>query len=998
MKPNPRIHLHTLSTLAAFVVCVTGLHAGSINTTFSFQQGDLRQDGTLFGSGDTYAGVVDGHITDNTATSARTTGVTATLGNQFRSGSPNGQQLCGLFSYDLSELNTFIAANTSSSSSVTVTSVSFKVISASAASGSAMTLNLYGTDPFTAAGCTWSNFTTATPWTTPYQNIVNNTVAYGFTGGPTALTSSLGGTNPTTGTAGAGGTPAGTTLTWGSSFNFISAISDSLARPDKTLYLTARGSFFSNSDNRVNIHTSPATTVDNRPELLISLAINTFSDWTGASNASWATAGNWTNAPATGDNVRFNASSTANLNTVLDQDFSLNGIALVDPTGPVSIGGTNILTLGAGGLDLSAATQDLSITAPLVLGAAQNWNLAASRTLSVSSAVTGTGDLTIVGAGGVTLGAANMLPNGASAGNLNVSGNLDLNGFTQSVNALTGNGIVDNKGAGAVVLTIGNNDASGSFTGTLQDTGGALSVVKTGTGALTLTGANDFSGGFTNNGSGNVTPNNSLAFGTGPVVSNAGTLYATATTTFANALTLNSSNLRIGGGNNRLLTWSGPVSVTANSSLLSDGGTAGVTVSGDVTLSSGATLSSAAGGTAHTISGAIGGTGSLTVSSGTLILNGVGSYNGPTLMNAGTLRLDPNGTIPDASDLTINGTGNFVVRNTVSWVYDGVISGDGTGQINLNTGTNATLAGDISGVVNINANNAGTDLTISGDISGATNVTVQSGVDGSGVGAILRLGGANSYTGTTTVNRGSLVLAASNVLPDLTPVAIGNATLDAATHTDIAGTLDPTSTATIHLGAGATLAFADSSAVDWTDGTLTITGTFVPGNLGSLRFGTNSAGLTDDQLLKITADGFTGFDLDANGYLTATAAGSPYDTWKAQITNGQDLRTDDADGDGFNNLQEFLLGTSPIAGNGSLVTTTTGSGNLTLRWLQRETGATYVLQQSTTLGIGSWSPVVSPTPAMDGDQTGVPTDYDRYTVTLPTGGGSLFFRVEGVEN
>ena len=36
------------------------------------------------------------------------------------------------------------------------------------------------------------------------------------------------------------------------------------------------------------------------------------------------------------------------------------------------------------------------------------------------------------------------------------------------------------------------------------------------------------------------------------------------------------------------------------------------------------------------------------------------------------------------------------------------------------------------------------------------------------------------------------------------------------------------------------------------------------------------------------------------------STGSPYDTWKSQITNGLDLRTDDADGDGFNNLQEFL--------------------------------------------------------------------------------------------
>ena len=132
--------------------------------------------------------------------------------------------------------------------------------------------------------------------------------------------------------------------------------------------------------------------------------------------------------------------------------------------------------------------------------------------------------------------------------------------------------------------------------------------------------------------------------------------------------------------------------------------------------------------------------------------------------------------------------------------------------------------------------------------------------------------------------------------------------------------------------------------------------------------------------------------------LVATAVGSPYDTWKSQITNGLNLRTDDADGDGYTNLQEFLFGTSPIAGNGSLLTTTPSGGNLILRWLQRESGSTNTLLQSATLAGGSWTPVVSPLPAADVDQSGVPADYDRYTVTLPTSGGKWFFRVEGVEN
>jgi len=124
------------------------------------------------------------------------------------------------------------------------------------------------------------------------------------------------------------------------------------------------------------------------------------------------------------------------------------------------------------------------------------------------------------------------------------------------------------------------------------------------------------------------------------------------------------------------------------------------------------------------------------------------------------------------------------------------------------------------------------------------------------------------------------LLGANDVLPNTTNVTIAAATLDAATFDDTVGTLDVTAAATINLGSGANLAFAASNAVDWTTipGTLNITGTFVPGNgvdpgvgsnPGSLRFGTNNTGLTADQLLQITAIGWTGFGLDAFGFLTA---------------------------------------------------------------------------------------------------------------------------------
>jgi len=132
-------------------------------------------------------------------------------------------------------------------------------------------------------------------------------------------------------------------------------------------------------------------------------------------------------------------------------------------------------------------------------------------------------------------------------------------------------------------------------------------------------------------------------------------------------------------------------------------------------------------------------------------------------------------------------------------------------------------------------------------------------------------------------------------------------------------------------------------------------------------------------------------------FAPATMAG--YDTWATVtygLSGGAADRNADPDGDGFTNLQEFLFGTSPIAGNGTLMTSETAGGNLVLHWLQRETGAAYLLKESTTMAAGDWS-ISAIVPVLD-DQTGAPTDYDRYKATIPVDAARKFFRVEGTEN
>jgi autotransporter-associated beta strand protein len=591
--------------------------------------------------------------------------------------------------------------------------------------------------------------------------------------------------------------------------------------------------------------------------------------WSGASGASWITAGNWTpsSVPSTGDTVTFNSSSTANLNTVLNQDFDLMGGTVTSPSGPVSIGGTHPLTVGASGIDLGGASQNLTINTPVVLGAAQSWSVASGRTLSLSGGVSGSSAFTVTGAGKVSLGgvathtgsttielgatlltgAANVLPNGAGAGSLVVNGTLDLNSTSQSINSLSGSGAVDNTGGGAGALTVGSNDVTATFSCSLQNTSGTLALLKTGSGNLTLSRASTHSGGFTNNGTGSVFPQNSDAFGTGPVVMNGSTIYSTpASYTFANALTLNGATLRVGGGAGKSVNWTGPVSVTGDSIIQCDGGTAGITLSGSVT-NNGFTLSSAPNGMANTISGPISGSGTImaaTFATGTLNLNAANPFGGSYRAALGFLKIGgPNAMQNGTLDMNAADTGTVNLNNLNATL------GALTGSRNLGLG---------SGTVSIGNNHLST--AYSGMLSGSGSLAKT----GNGT---LTLSGTNSYTGTTSVNVGTLALGASNVLP-ATALSIGNATLDAATFTDTLGTLEVTATtAKINLGSGAALAFANSSAVDWTGGTLNLTGTFVPGV--SIRFGTASGGLTSIQLGLISAAGFGSLTLDANGYLTA---------------------------------------------------------------------------------------------------------------------------------
>jgi autotransporter-associated beta strand protein len=77
--------------------------------------------------------------------------------------------------------------------------------------------------------------------------------------------------------------------------------------------------------------------------------------------------------------------------------------------------------------------------------------------------------------------------------NLNVgpAGTLQLGGFSETINGLSGSGLIDNSSTNAVILTLGNLGGAVNWSGTITNTGtGGESIIKVGSGNSVVTGTN----------------------------------------------------------------------------------------------------------------------------------------------------------------------------------------------------------------------------------------------------------------------------------------------------------------------------------------------------------------------------------------------------------------------------------------------------------------------------------------------------------------------------
>ena len=554
-----------------------------------------------------------------------------------------------------------------------------------------------------------------------------------------------------------------------------------------------------------------------------------------------------------------------------------------------------------------------------------------------AGAMSGTGSLTKTGAGNLTLSGTNSYVGGTT-----VSGGT----LTGSTTSLQGN-----IGVASTATVAFNQTANGVYNGVLSG-GGAL--VKAGSGNLTLTGANTYSGGTTVAGGtltgtttslqGNIVNNATVAFDQGINGTYAGNMSGSGALvkTGVGNLTLTGANSYTGGttvtggvltGNTTSLRGN----IVNNATVVFDqviDGVAGVILDNKQWLQAGS--GNFPGLNANDNTGGIGTSGAIVI----------GPYNG-AMSGSGVLVKTGAGT------LTIAGT-DADAGGTLTGTYGGAISG-GSELLKIST-SNVTMTG-------ANSYSGGTTvssgvLTLTGTSTFVSDVAI-SGIflsstyagEMSGSGALVKTGngnltlaGANSYTGGTIVSGGMLIGTTSSLQGSIA----NNATVafDQGANGTYAGAMSG-SGALLKTGAGnVTLTGANS----YTGGTAVWGGRLI-GTTSSLQGNiVNNATVAFDQAL----DGTYGGEMSGSGALVKTGNGNLTLTGTSSYSGGTTVSGGALIGN-TTSLQGVIVNNAIVAfdqvtngtfggvvwGSGALVKA--GTGNLTLTSANSYSGGTVVL-------------------------------------------------------
>ena len=710
--------------------------------------------------------------------------------------------------------------------------------------------------------------------------------------------------------------------------------------------------------------------------------------------------------------------------------FNLNNFA--ETVG--SIAGAGNVTLGSAILTSGGNNTSTSFTG--VASGTGGLTKAGTGALTLSGANTYTGD-TNINAGTLTLGAANRIAN-ASAVTVASGATFNLNNFAETVGSIAGAGNVT---LGSAILTSGGNNTSTSFTGVASGTGG---LTKAGTGALTLSGANTYTGATTiSAGTLALDATGTIAASSG--VANAGTLSIAAAKTIdsmtgAGATTLGANTLTIGDASNTSSAYSGIVSGTggltkAGTGTLTLGGAntytgatninagtltlgaanriadaSAVTVAsgatfnlnsfaetigsiagaGNVTLGS-ATLTSGGDNTSTSFTGIASGTGGLTkAGTGILTLGGANTYTGATTISAGTLQIGNGGTTGAVSG-NITNNANLILNRSNALTYGGVISGTGSVQKNGAGTLTLTNANTYTGATNINAGTliasnfnalgaAGGGTTVAnGATLNVNNVTLaESALIINGTGD----GGVvGALTGTGAANvSGTVTTASDSNIGTTSAASTLNLTgvVTAANNLGIIGAGNVTAVNAANNFSTVNINGANNVSLRDVNGIILGNGASnVTGNLGLQTAGAIT------QTASVTVSGATTLNAGAANNITLNNAANNFNG--VTVSSGQDVSLVDANALILNASTAKTMTAQTLSGNLTLAgnITATGAGNA----IVLASAANFINGGNFSLnpGTGRWL-LYSTDPALDTRGAGLLAAYDFKQYNTPFGG------------
>ncbi|MFY7817779.1 MAG: beta strand repeat-containing protein, partial [Akkermansiaceae bacterium] len=510
--------------------------------------------------------------------------------------------------------------------------------------------------------------------------------------------------------------------------------------------------------------------------------------------------------------------------------FTVGTYRLLDYSG--SIGGAGSFVLGAVGnyphmnatLDTSTAGQvNLvvnSVDSLIWTGQASNtWdvNTTSNFALASSSSTAAAfyqGDAVVFGDTHDVGGSATPVTNSTITGGAVSIGTLTFNNssVTYSVaNALSGPGGITKNGTGAVTLS-GVNTYSG-----------ATSVNN---GTLTLSGANLLGGGAVNVTGGTLRIGNSDALrGAGVVtVSNAGTFDANGTAVGVRYPSLVVSGQGVGG--NGAVVNNG-AAVTNNSHFRN------ITLAGDTTWGGSGRYDVVAGQTFNAGSYTLTKTGSGELWYGP----DAGSVLENVIVNQGVFGSQLSNPLSTTATVTVNNGGQHQVWATTALQHKIVINDGGIFRKGDNT------VGTINGQVTLNGSNASRNIqaAASGTLNIAGKITGTGGFTVNEAGTVQLQNAANDYAGDTQINSGTLNFNATGIIPTSTNLIINGGTFATG---NVARSVSSLSGTGGTISGGNTLTSNQSGTTVW-NGALTSTTVQMSGT-GSLTLGgtaDNSSGV-----------------------------------------------------------------------------------------------------------------------------------------------------------